>query len=260
MSPPSAIARCFTSYRDLAILWELLGMTTRRLRLALLIVSVAPATADAYRPFDGTDAAVVETGQLELELGPLQGEREAGHTTYTPGALIRAGIAHNFEVVLAVDSILLSDSVVASDLLVKHVLRRGGLQGGTGPSLAIHTGVLFPTIPLRSSDAGWVLGAIASQMWDPLTVHVNVQVEYGRYRDLGAIASVIFEGPEAWRVRPVAELLAGNVAAETTFSALGGAIWEVTDAVAVDVALRVERESGHPGGELRAGLTWAFAP
>ena len=28
--------------------------------------------ADAYRPFDGTDAAVAETGEIEIELGPVE--------------------------------------------------------------------------------------------------------------------------------------------------------------------------------------------
>src|SRR3954465_14539690 len=112
-------------------------MTTRRLVLALSIVVASATPAFAYRPFDGTDAAVAETGQIELELGPVQGEREAHRTTYAPTVLINAGIAHNYELVVDIDSVFLSESVVASDLLVKHVLRRGGLQGGTGPSLAI---------------------------------------------------------------------------------------------------------------------------
>jgi hypothetical protein len=235
-------------------------MTTRRLVLALSMVVVSGAPAFAYRPFDGTDAAVAETGQLELELGPVQGEREQGRTTYSPTLVFNAGIAHNFELVVDVDSVFLADSVVASDLLVKHVLRRGGLQGGTGPSLAIETGVLFPTIPLRSTDAGWALALIASQVWDPVTVHVNVEGIYGRYRDLGGVASVIVEGPEAWTVRPVAEVLAGDVDAETTYSVLGGAIWQANDVVALDVGLRVEREGGRAGGEVRAGLTWSFDP
>lgn len=235
-------------------------MTTRRLQRALFLASVLPATAYAYRPFDGTDAAVAETGQLELELGPVQGEHEAGHTRYTPGAVFDAGIAHNYELVVDLDSVFLGASVVASDLLVKHVLRRGGLQGGTGPSLALETGVLFPTIPLHSTDAGWALALIASQVWEPVTLHVNVEGIYGRYRDLGAVASVIVEGPEAWKVRPVAEVLAGKVDAETTYSVLGGAIWQASDVVAIDVALRVEREAGEAGGEVRAGLTWSFNP
>jgi hypothetical protein len=236
-------------------------MTTRRLRLALfMVVTVTPVAAFAYRPFDGTDAAVAETGQIEVELGPVQGEHEAGRTTYTPTAVIDAGIAHNFELVVDIDSVFLADSVFASDLLVKHVLRRGGLQGGTGPSLAIETGVLFPTIPLHSTDAGWALALIGSQVWEPVTVHLDARAIYGRYRELGAVASVIVEGPNAWSVRPVAEVRAANVDAETTYSVLGGAIWQASEDVAIDVALRVERESGHPGGEVRAGLTWAFKP
>jgi hypothetical protein len=235
-------------------------MTTRRLVLALSTVVAGATPAFAYRPFDGTDAAVAETGQIELELGPVQGEHEAHRTTYSPTAVVNAGIAHNFGIVVDIDSVFLSDSAVASDLLVKHVLRRGGLQGGTGPSLAIETGVLFPTIPLRSTDAGGSLALIASQVWDPVTVHVNVRGIYGRYRDLGGVASVIVEGPEAWKVRPVTEVLVGDVDAETTYSALAGAIWQANDAVAMDVAFRVEREEGRAGGEIRAGLTWSFDP
>jgi hypothetical protein len=32
----------------------------------------APSRAEAYRPFDGTDADVAEVGVFELELGPVQ--------------------------------------------------------------------------------------------------------------------------------------------------------------------------------------------
>jgi hypothetical protein len=32
---------------------------------------------EAYRPFDGTDAAVAETGEMEIELGPVEYLRQA---------------------------------------------------------------------------------------------------------------------------------------------------------------------------------------
>src|ERR1700722_6919106 len=35
------------------------------------LLLATPATALAYRPFDGTDAAVAEKGEFELELGPV---------------------------------------------------------------------------------------------------------------------------------------------------------------------------------------------
>ena len=31
---------------------------------------------EAYRPFDGTDAAVAETGEMEIELGPVESLRQ----------------------------------------------------------------------------------------------------------------------------------------------------------------------------------------
>jgi hypothetical protein len=35
----------------------------------------------AYRPFDGTDAAIAEPGQIEIELGPAQYLQEGSERT-----------------------------------------------------------------------------------------------------------------------------------------------------------------------------------
>jgi hypothetical protein len=50
---------------------------TRRQRNAGLVLAPILAIAGhddalAYRPFDGTDAAIAEPGQVEIELGPAQ--------------------------------------------------------------------------------------------------------------------------------------------------------------------------------------------
>jgi hypothetical protein len=37
--------------------------------------------AVAYRPFDGTDAAVADTGDVEIELGPVEYLREGAERT-----------------------------------------------------------------------------------------------------------------------------------------------------------------------------------
>jgi hypothetical protein len=42
-----------------------------------LLLACWCGTAQAYRPFDGTDAAVAETGELEIEFGALEYLREA---------------------------------------------------------------------------------------------------------------------------------------------------------------------------------------
>ena len=46
-------------------------------------------SAAAFRPFDGTDAAVVETGKAEIEFGPVEYRREAAaRTLFAPSARI----------------------------------------------------------------------------------------------------------------------------------------------------------------------------
>lgn len=226
--------------------------------LALLLV---PAVAEAYRPFDGTDAAVAASGELELELGPVQGVRIGGATAYLPGLLFGAGVARDFEVLVDVTSAIGAgrDSAVASDFVVKHVLRHGGLQGGSGPSLAIEVGILFPTLPAEGTQTGAIAGAIASQVWDRITIHVNLAGVYDRRRALGPVASLIAEGPENWELQPVGELAAADVDVRV-LSLLGGVVWRTSAKVAFDAAVRVARIGERDAIEIRAGLSLAFAP
>jgi hypothetical protein len=61
-------------------------------------------------------------------------------------------------------------------------------------------------------------------------------------------------------VRPVAEVFYDrDFAATTTRSALVGAIWQLRDDVAVDFGLRGARSGDHTAGEIRLGVTFAFA-
>jgi len=46
------------------------------------------APASAYRPFDGTDAAVADPGQLEIELQPAGVKREGLETTLIAPATV----------------------------------------------------------------------------------------------------------------------------------------------------------------------------
>ena len=74
-------------------------------RIAAAIIGIClfawSAPAAAYRPFDGTDAAVADVGELEIEFQP------AGfiHTTSTtalagPNAVVNYGFAQRWELVL----------------------------------------------------------------------------------------------------------------------------------------------------------------
>src|SRR4029077_3277072 len=59
------------------------------------------SAADAYRPFDGTDAAVAETGEVEIELGPVEYLREgAGRTLLAPDVRINYGFIPGWEAAL----------------------------------------------------------------------------------------------------------------------------------------------------------------
>ena len=51
---------------------------------ALMLAAVLTCWCDgaqAYRPFDGTDAAVADTGEVEIELGPVEYLREEAERT-----------------------------------------------------------------------------------------------------------------------------------------------------------------------------------
>src|SRR5437899_2883079 len=57
--------------------------------------------AQAYRPFDGTDAAVAETGEIEIELGPVEYLREgAERAVLAPNVRINYGFVPGWEAVL----------------------------------------------------------------------------------------------------------------------------------------------------------------
>jgi hypothetical protein len=54
--------------------------------------------AKAYRPFDGTDAAVAETGEIEIELGPVEYLRGgAERTLLAPDLRINYGFIPGWE-------------------------------------------------------------------------------------------------------------------------------------------------------------------
>ena len=59
------------------------------------------APREAYRPFDGTDAAVAETGEMEIELGPVEYLREgAERTLLAPDVRINYGFIPGWEAAL----------------------------------------------------------------------------------------------------------------------------------------------------------------
>jgi hypothetical protein len=221
--------------------------------------------AVAYRPFDGTDAAVADTGDVEIELGPVEYLREgAERTLLAPDLRINYGFIQGWEASLEGDvshgltAGIPRTSLIASEALLKGVLREGSSQEKPGPSIATEFGILLPGIN-DQHGTGAVLNGIVSQRWDWGTIHLNAQIELTRQQHADYFLDTIIEGPHDWPVRPVAEIFyESDISLFRTGSALVGAIWQIQDNIAVDFGLRGARINSQTIGEIRAGVTFAF--
>ena len=218
----------------------------------------------AYRPFDGTDAAVAAPGELEVELQPAGRLRENGSTTLiAPATVINYGLSEGWEAVFEGQgqTPLTSSgpaSLTAAGAFLKHVLQPGSLQDKTGPSVATEFGVLLPD-STGSSGVGASLAGIISQRWDWGTIHLNAETALTRDHHADVFLGGIIEGPSKWSIRPVAEFFYENEFGKSeTISGLIGLIWRVRDNLSFDVGLRHALTNGHPVNEIRAGLTFGF--
>ena len=245
---------------------------SRRIASLLFAAGVlASSPAQAYRPFDGTDADVAPEGEYELELGPVGWVDENGQNfAVTPWIVNNYGIARGHELVLegrhflriGNDQEIPRSRVVDTDILLKSIIRRGSLQEGKGLSIATEIGPLLPQI--HDDDRwGFSVGTIASQRWESLTLHLNVVNAIERTQRYDVFVGMIAEGPDAWAVRPVAEVFVeqgfvpGNEPALTR-SALVGAIWRADESFDVDLGVRAARGEEGSVLELRLGITWGI--
>ena len=79
-----------------------LGVPSGAVKMTATVAALAAAalvlfwcnSTQAYRPFDGTDAAVADTGEVEIELGPVEYLREgAERTLLAPDLRVNYGFA-----------------------------------------------------------------------------------------------------------------------------------------------------------------------
>ena len=232
----------------------------------VVLLACRPHPAQAYRPFDGTDAAVADLHQIEVELGPVEYLHDsAQHALFAPSTVFNYGFAPGWEGVVegraahALSGGVAGASLVDAGAFLKGVLREGTLQDKAGPSVATEFGILLPGIR-DDHGVGASVAGILSQRWDWITLHLNAAASVTRQQHADLFLDAITEGPHDWAVRPVAEVFYDrDFAATATRSALVGAIWQVNDAVAVDFGLRGARSNGHTAGEMRLGVTFSFA-
>jgi hypothetical protein len=235
---------------------------------ALALAAVLACRSDiaqAFRPFDGTDAAVADPGDVEIELGPLEYLREGSERVlFAPDLRVNYGFTKDWEAVIegdiahALAGDLAATSLVGAMADLKTVWREGVLQDKPGPSIATEFTVLLPGTP-DEHGAGVGLTGIVSQRWSWGTVHFNAAAALTREQHADYFLDTIIEGPHDWAVRPVCEFSYElDVGEFATRSGLIGAIWQVNDNVAVDFGLRRARINDHTAGEIRAGVTFAF--
>jgi hypothetical protein len=225
---------------------------------------VVARPAAAYRPFDGTDAAVANLNEVEIELQPA-GPRQEGpqSTLVAPEVVFNYGFADRWEMVLQgqVETPFSPggpSTLAATGAFLKYVIQPGVLQDKSGISIATEFGPLLPGINTEPG-VGFSWAGIVSQRWDWGTAHFNVETNLTREQHGEVFLDVILEGPSTWKVRPVLEVFYDKAWLETeTRSALVGAIWQVRDDLSFDVAYRYALDNGRAVNEIRAGLTFAF--
>jgi len=226
------------------------------------MVLVVPASA--YRPFDGTDAAVADKGKMEIEMQPAGILKDASGTMLiAPATRFNYGLTETWEAVLEgqLESPLSPSgpsTLTAAGAFLKGVLREGSLQNKSGVSVATEFGVLLPD-SRGDSQLGASVAGIVSQRWDWGAIHLNGQVALTREHRADVFLGTIVEGPAKWTVRPVAEVFYerefGN---SETISGLVGLIWQVREDLAFDVGLRHAVTNGRALNEVRAGLSFSF--
>ena len=228
---------------------------------ASLIIALPPPAA-AYRPFDGTDAAVADVGEVELELEPGGVLHTGSQSTMAgPYGIYNYGFAERWEVVLQATAQAPPEEIgptsVPNAALLKYVVLPGVLQDKPGASVATEFGMLLPEGDASGVGLSW--SGIVSQRWDWGTVHLNLEANLTPDQHGEILLDAIIEGPRKWAIRPVAEVYFDNVFNQSqTVSALIGAIWQARDNVAFDVGVRYALVNGRPVSELRAGVTVGF--
>src|SRR5215472_6751401 len=227
-----------------------------------LFVLAAFDPAWAYRPFNGTDAAVADLGEMEVELQPAGRLQEGSTTTLVaPPTVLNFGFAQRWEAVVeGRGETPLSPggptTFTEGGAFLKHVLREGSLQDKKGPSIAIEFGTLLPD-SIGENRFGASVAGIVSQRFDWGTASFNLQTELTRDQHADVFVSTILEGPSKWTVRPVAEFFYEREFDQfETVSALVGLICQVRENVAVDFAVREAMTNGRSVNEIRAGVTF----
>ena len=138
-------------------------------------------------------------------------------------------------------------------------MREGTLQEQQGLSIATEIGVLLPGIN-DESGIGAELAGIVGGAWSWGAAYLTAAAAVNCDSRGEMFVGTIIEGPLDWAVRPVAEIVyEREFGRGEVFAGLVGLIWEATEGLAFDLALRQASAEGQPETEIRIGLTFAFS-
>jgi hypothetical protein len=118
-----------------------------------------PGPVRAYRPFDGTDAAVAKKGEMEIELQPAGRLRdESGTALIAPATVINYGLAQDWEAVLeGQGQTSLSPpgptSLAAAAAFLKHVIVPAACRTKRARALRLSLACCFRTAPATRASA-----------------------------------------------------------------------------------------------------------
>ena len=231
--------------------------------VAALSTALISGSAQAYRPFEQTDAEVAKRHIIEVELGPAEFIGVGSdYALRAPNLTINYGFARGRELGLeGANHVALNrtpgepraqfeDVVIA----LKQVLRRGSLQDESGPSIAMENEILFPA--RGEKHLGAAAGLIVSAESRRGAAHFNIAGERLPEGRNAVSAGLIFEASDKFGIAPAIELKVDAVdGGLPAYSAILGLIYVPGQKTEYDLALRFARSGDEKIFEIRAGLT-----
>jgi hypothetical protein len=213
-----------------------------------------------------TDAAVVEKGETEIEIGLFGISHDKGLDEITiPSLIYNYGLSDTWELVAEFDIQIYKEGeerdreLKDPALFLKGVLQEGILQGKEGTSIAVEFGALLPSSVEGEKKTGLEGIGIYSGKLSDFVYHLNFGGELDR-KDFGlnGIWGAILEYPFDSKFRLVGEVngtfkrhgLPSN-------SGLIGFIWEMGD-IMFDFGIRRGFSDAASDWELTAGITFSF--
>ena len=258
---------CALSWRAGACVRPFRGRLGKTLLAALPASLLLVSGAQAYRPFDLTDAEVARRQNFEIEVGPAEWMGVGSeHSLRAPALSINYGVAKGLELSLeganrvALEPAPHEPRARLEDIAIamKQVLRRGSLQDAPGISVAMEDAILLPE--RGESHLGAAARMIASSAGRLGLAHFNVGAERRPERRDACSAGVVFEAGDKFGIAPAIELeVEAAHGAPAEHSATLGLIYVPGESTEYDLALRVARMGDENILEIRAGSTFQFS-